>query len=131
MRKARKIVKEIALQAIEDIGGARKEYMYIWYFRGLEPLEAEYVMGDVDEVLTETEAIVATSRSIGADGVLLYHNHPNQVLFPSKADIKAAKEIKKELADEGIALLDCLVITEDGYVGEIWGQAYWVDIGLL
>ena len=67
-------------------------------------------LGTVNQTSVYPRGIVNLARRHFAHAVIIVHNHPGAETKPSRADIKATKDIKKALAVIGIALHDHLIV---------------------
>lgn len=59
--------------------------------------------------------VFATAIKANASAIILAHNHPSGSLIPSKNDILITKNIIKAAKLFGIAVLDHIILTADGY----------------
>jgi DNA repair protein RadC len=71
--------------------------------------------GGITGTVIDVEMICALALKCLAKGVIMSHNHPSGSLRFSDADIKVSKELKNALNLFRIALLDSIVITENGF----------------
>jgi len=53
---------------------------------------------------------------VGAESVIVAHNHPGGTLQPSPDDLKLTQELSKAADLLGVKLLDHLIVTKDGFV---------------
>jgi len=73
-------------------------------------------------VETGTRKIVEAVLKCGAAGVVLTHNHPSGLLFPSEEDLKATQLIKSLLETIDVRLLDHVIVSGDEYMSMFqWG----------
>ncbi len=71
--------------------------------------------GGLSGTLMDVRLILATALNCLASSVILAHNHPSGNLNPSDADISMTEKIKKAAEIMDIAVLDHIILTEDGY----------------
>lgn len=71
--------------------------------------------GAINATLVDVEIVAAVALKTLAKSVVISHNHPSGNLFPSEADRVLTRRIKEALKLFDIALLDHLVITQNGY----------------
>jgi len=71
--------------------------------------------GGITGTVIDVEMVCALALKCLAKGVIMSHNHPSGSLRFSDADIKVSKELKNALNLFRIALLDSIVITENGF----------------
>ena len=63
----------------------------------------------------DIKVVFQTALKSNASSILLCHNHPSGNLKPSEQDIKITKSIKEAGKLMEIALLDHLIITDEGF----------------
>ena len=73
-------------------------------------------MGGISGTVTDARIIFQTAIKANASGLVLAHNHPSGNLSPSEADVKITKKVKDAGMLLDIAVLDHLIITEEGYL---------------
>ncbi len=61
-------------------------------------------------VAIDAGAIFREALKAGAEEIIVAHNHPSRDLTPSKADIKATKELKDLASRLGVVLLDHIIL---------------------
>ncbi len=71
--------------------------------------------GGVAGTVVDTKIIFKTAVDNQASSIIVCHNHPSGNLKPSESDIKLTKNIKEAGKIMEIALLDHLIITENGF----------------
>ena len=71
--------------------------------------------GGVAGTVVDTKIIFKTAVDNQASSIIVCHNHPSGNLKPSEADLKITKNIKEAGKIMEIALLDHLIITENGF----------------
>lgn len=72
--------------------------------------------GTINQAPVYPRIIVETTLRHKANSVILAHNHPGGSLVPSKADIQATEKIKNALNAIEIAVLDHIIVGNDGYI---------------
>ncbi len=72
--------------------------------------------GTINQAPVYPRIIVETALRHKANSVILAHNHPGGSLVPSKADIQATEKIKNALTAIEIAVLDHIIVGNDGYI---------------
>lgn len=72
--------------------------------------EVEF-FGDQKSVAWDLRRTVARAIQLGADSVVVAHNHPGGHPMPSEADFKHLDWLEKSLAPLNITLLDSFVVT--------------------
>lgn len=96
--------------------GLRKERLYVICVSiRMHVLGCRMVCeGSVMEVNAYPRMVVETALNHNAYGVILCHNHPGGDAIPSRADKEATIELEKVLSALDIALLDHLIIADEG-----------------
>ena len=81
-----------------------------------KPINASIVsMGILDGSLAHPREILKTSILSNAAQILLLHNHPSNVLTPSRYDIAITDRMQKACELIGIPLADHIIIGRDNY----------------
>jgi DNA repair protein RadC len=71
--------------------------------------------GGIAGTIVDVEMICGLALKCLAKGVIMSHNHPSGSLIFSDADIRVTRELKNGLNLFKIALLDSVIITDNGY----------------
>jgi DNA repair protein RadC len=71
--------------------------------------------GGLAGTVVDTKIIFKTAVDNQASSIIVCHNHPSGNLKPSESDIKITRNIKEAGKIMEIALLDHLIITENGF----------------
>jgi len=77
--------------------------------------KAKISQGSIDKTAADVKLIVKTGLDNLASGAIAVHNHPSGNLEPSQDDINITKKTATALAYFDIALLDHLIVTDNGY----------------
>jgi DNA repair protein RadC len=72
-------------------------------------------VGTIDANIVHSREVFRPAIEYAAAAVILVHNHPSQVVTPSKADVEITKQIQKSGEIIGITLLDHVIVTKTGY----------------
>jgi DNA repair protein RadC len=65
--------------------------------------------GEADDVALPVAAIAASALRLGADGIVVAHNHPSGNPEPSEADREATRRLADAVRSIGVRLVDHLV----------------------
>lgn len=84
----------------------------------------EVASGCTTKVLVDTKLVFTAALLANAHNIIICHNHPSGKLVPSNPDKDMTAKIKQAGDAIGIALLDHLIITTEGYLS-------FADEGLL
>lgn len=76
----------------------------------------ETARGSVDSCRVDIREVFRTAIVMGASGLILVHNHPSGDLTPSSEDIELTKRVYEAGRLLSIAVLDHLIVTDDGFV---------------
>ena len=88
-------------------------YSFRWCEQGC--FKKSHTIGLIDQALVHPREVFSEAVSKRVTKVIVAHNHPAGVLLPSDEDIAITENLKQASEILGIALLDHLIITEDGY----------------
>jgi DNA repair protein RadC len=89
------------------------EEFRVLYVDGASRLIADEVAfnGDLSECAAHPRPIVIRALDLGADGIIVAHNHPAGNPAPSRADIDATRRLSKACDTIGIRLRDHLILS--------------------
>ncbi|MEA3038200.1 MAG: repair protein RadC [Sphingomonadales bacterium] len=66
--------------------------------------------GEADDVALPVAAIAASALRLGADGIVVAHNHPSGNAEPSEADRDSTRRLAEVVRSIGVRLIDHLVL---------------------
>lgn len=95
---------------------SHEEFFVLYLNRGNYLIQKKRIsIGGVSETIADGKIIFKVALELNASGIILAHNHPSGQLFPSDADKQLTRRLKEfgKLID--IAILDHLIISEQGY----------------
>lgn len=75
----------------------------------------ELSTGGITGTVADPKLIFIAALRVGAQGIILAHNHPSGNLNPSQQDISLTRKIKECCKFLDIQLLDHIILTVDGY----------------
>jgi DNA repair protein RadC len=91
-------------------------FAVIYLNKGQRLLEyQELSTGGITGTVVDVRNIARKAVELGATSVLIAHNHPSGNLQPSEQDKHLTKKIKQGLQTLDIALIDHLIISDEGY----------------
>lgn len=101
-----------------DIANKPNERFVAVYLNGNnEVLGTQVVaMGDGDSVSFDHKSIIRTASMVNAPAVIVAHNHPSGNESASDDDLRAIRDLKNDLRDVNVELLDSLVIGGDSTI---------------
>ncbi len=108
------------------LSGKRYEEFYAICLDGrMRLINAERLsVGNVNEVVAYPRFVVDAARRQASHGVIAAHNHPSGSLSPSQEDIEIGMKISDALSACGIAYLDHMIVTNEGYYSMKANQSY-------
>ncbi len=98
-----------------QIAGISEEKFYIFYLDIGHRIVAEQCIesGFVDKINVNFRNIIKKFTNIGAKYVVLAHNHPSGVVYPSKEDIEITTELADLLRAVDGVVYDHIIISND------------------
>lgn len=75
-----------------------------------------YTVESESFVIVPIEKIVRSALRCEGRFVVLVHNHPSGVLYPSKEDIELVEQLHLSLLVANVVLLDSLIVNEENYL---------------
>ena len=96
--------------------GLRQERFYVISLSAQMKVLGRRIVGEgsLSEVAAYPRLVVETALNHNAYGVILCHNHPGGEAIPSAGDVDVTRELETVLARLGIALVDHIIIAENG-----------------
>ncbi len=124
-RKNTEITKRAKITSSKDVFEMMKpsmmdlpheEFWLLMLNRANSVIKKELISrGGVAGTVVDIKIIFKTAVDNHASSIIICHNHPSGNLKPSEADLKVTKNIKEAGKIMEIALLDHLIITENGF----------------
>lgn len=95
-----------------------EERMSVLCLDSLYTLQKFYPLGtgDTSSVTFGAKAIIKAVTQQPCDLVVLAHNHPSNLLFPSKADVELTRLVRELLDSLGIRLIDHFILGRGEFV---------------
>lgn len=96
-----------------------KEYVYAVYVTTkCEPVAIELIsIGTLNMSIMSSRDIIKTALLCGAQGVIVYHNHPSGGnINASQQDINSTKRLNEACNLLGVKLIDHIIISDIGYI---------------
>jgi DNA repair protein RadC len=72
--------------------------------------------GSLTQTMVYPREVAKTALALGADGVVLAHNHPGGTVKPSQADIKLTRALQEALALIDVAVRDHIIVAQGKYL---------------
>jgi DNA repair protein RadC len=72
--------------------------------------------GSLSQAMVYPREVVKTALDLGADGVVLAHNHPGGSVKPSQADIKLTRALQDALALIDVGVRDHIIVAQGQYL---------------
>ncbi len=98
-----------------NVGLLKEEEFHILYFDNNFRIIKDERLGfsDLSNVAVSFREVIKVSLNIKANNVVLYHNHPNGDVEPTKNDIDTTKKIADALKNISVRVCDHLIISGD------------------
>jgi DNA repair protein RadC len=74
-----------------------------------------HTIGGMNAVIVDVRLIMSAALSLGAQNMIVCHNHPSGNLRPSEADRRLTSKLREACALYDINLLDHIILTKDNY----------------
>lgn len=72
-------------------------------------------IGTMNSVIIDRRLVYSAALQIGAQAMMIFHNHPSGTLSPSDADLTFTREFVKGAKEIEIQCLDHIILTKDGF----------------
>jgi DNA repair protein RadC len=109
-------IKEIANQAINEIGHSAKEIFKVYCINTRGSVISETVsIGTLDTSLVHPRELFKSAIENNAASIVIAHNHPGNDTTPSEEDVYATLKIAESGKILGINLDDHIIVSISGY----------------
>ena len=108
------------------ITARNKEKLYLMCVSESGRVLKEKFVSEGSDVCVEVEPkiIIKEASLCNCDGVILAHNHPNEISVPSMTDIRMTLKIRELLLVSGIYLIDHYIITSENCISIVEDDRY-------
>jgi DNA repair protein RadC len=72
--------------------------------------------GSLSQTMVYPREVAKTALLLGADGVVLAHNHPGGSIKPSQADMKLTRSLQETLALIDVSVRDHIIVAQGKYL---------------
>ncbi len=72
--------------------------------------------GSLSQTMVYPREVAKTALALGADGVVLAHNHPGGTVTPSNADLKLTRTLQEALALIDVTVRDHIIVAQGKYL---------------
>jgi DNA repair protein RadC len=72
--------------------------------------------GSLTQTMVYPREVARAALALGADGVVLAHNHPSGRVKPSESDIKLTHSLKETLALIDVTVRDHIIVSQGNYL---------------
>jgi DNA repair protein RadC len=72
--------------------------------------------GSLSQTMVYPREVAKTALALGADGVVLAHNHPGGTVNPSQADMKLTRTLQEALALIDVTVRDHIIVAQGKYL---------------
>ena len=99
------------------MGGLRHEQLRLFCLNKRNCLITDVIIqeGQIDRINFDIKAIIGQAIAYKATAIIIVHNHPSNISYPSDEDIQATLQLKQLTDQLGIKLNDHIIITQDSY----------------
>lgn len=110
--------ENIGKKMVHLFAGKNKECVYAFFLdaKGKEKYSGIISKGDASSAPLFSKDIVSIAARCKAVTVIIAHNHPSGVAFPSRADLEATADIADALDTIGIHLADHIIVADRDYI---------------
>ena len=81
--------------------------------------------GSFNAVEVSTRKVLETVIRVGANMVVVAHNHPGGVALPSEADVETTKRLVMAMSIAGVSCVDHIVVAGDDFVSMAESKNYY------
>ena len=108
----------IGKKMVHLFAGKIEECVYAFFLdaKGKEKYSGIISKGDASSAPLFSKDIVSIAARCKAVTVIIAHNHPSGVAFPSRADLEATADIADALDTIGIHLADHIIVADRDYI---------------
>ena len=112
------IDENIGKKMVHLFAGKNEECVYAFFLdaKGKEKYSGIISKGDASSAPLFSKDIVSIAARCKAVTVIIAHNHPSGVAFPSRADLEATADIADALDTIGIHLADHIIVADRDYI---------------
>lgn len=110
--------ENIGKKMVHLFAGKNEECVYAFFLdtKGKEKYSGIISKGDASSAPMFSKDIVSIAARCKAVTVIIAHNHPSGVAFPSRADLEATADIADALDTIGIHLADHIIVADRDYI---------------
>lgn len=110
--------ENIGKKMVHLFAGKNEERVYAFFLdaKGKEKYSGIISKGDASSAPLFSKDIVSIAARCKAVTVIIAHNHPSGVAFPSRADLEATADIADALDTIGIHLADHIIVADRDYI---------------
>lgn len=110
--------ENIGKKMLHLFAGKNEECVYAFFLdaKGKEKYSGIISKGDASSAPLFSKDIVSIAARCKAVTVIIAHNHPSGVAFPSRADLEATADIADALDTIGIHLADHIIVADRDYI---------------
>ena len=110
--------ENIGKKMVHLFAGKNEECVYAFFLdaKGKEKYSGIISKGDASSAPLFSKDIVSIAARCKAVTVIIAHNHPSGVAFPSRADLEATADIADALDTIGIHLADHIIVADRYYI---------------
>lgn len=94
-----------------------QEYFIVMFLDRANKVLGIYLntIGTMNSVMIDRRLVYSAGLQLGAQGMMIFHNHPSGTLSPSDADLTFTRAFVKGAKEIEIPTYDHIILTKDGY----------------
>ncbi len=99
------------------LGTLNHEEFWVLYLNNSNKIVTKIQLskGGITATVVDVRLVLKKALEVGATAIILVHNHPSGMLYPSQSDINLTKKLKLAAQTLEIKVLDHLIVTEKTY----------------
>lgn len=106
-------------------GKNQEEFMVLYLNKRMRLIKKKvFAIGNGNMIAVDIKEIMSYAVKVGAENLIIVHNHPSNYLQPSKADIECTIKIDKAAQLLDLVLIDHIIIGQDGYYSFIENHTF-------
>ena len=99
------------------LGTLNHEEFWVLYLNNSNKIVTKIQLskGGITATVVDVRLVLKKALEVGATAIILVHNHPSGMLYPSQSDINLTKKLELAAQTLEIKVLDHLIVTEKTY----------------
>ena len=98
------------------VGAKYENFIILFLNNQNKVIQAEnHSIGTINQSIIQPRRIIASCLEYNSAGIIIAHNHPSGLVYPSMEDINMTKKLKEILLNIDVRLLDHIIISNYEY----------------